>query len=590
MNQIIINGGNNRYLSELKEFRDGIPAGVVNKSKTDVGGTYCAINCKSNYIVVCPFKDLVDSICADINNQYEVFKCYGGVTELEFTNYLNRNSIYKVAVTYDSLPKLLGWMNYKTEGWKILVDEYQLILEDMDYRFNAINGLMESIKLFNHYSFLSATPIDFDFEIDFLKQLPHYKVNWDNLTVVNPIRYKVTNINKGSARFIQIFLTEGFTVPDINGNNSNVEELYIFINSVKSIKQILDSLELDAEDVKICCADRNRNRLQLGNYTISPVCSPNKRINFFTKKCFQGCNLFTNNGLVVVASDCYKVHTLVDISTAMEQIAGRIRTNNIYQNIFRNVLIHFYNVNGNMQTDEEFNAIMKAKDEEAETLLKLQDKAPAEELKTILDRINIDNDVVSIIDGKLVYNELKKQSFIYKFELRKVYRSGITIAAQYNKSEKFTTLEQEDWSDFNIKMAKATTVSYQQLLKDYIENPSESYELEYPEFRDIVKYLKESEINSLRWNKDKLMKAVDDKKKLNKVFKAIHQTGFISSKELKIKIADAFKQYGISLTPKASIIEQCYLYPVSKVSRKVDGSTVKGYELGNFSFCIDYYV
>ena len=590
MNQIIINGGSNRYLSELKEFKDGIPFGVVNKTKTDVGGTYCAINCRCNYIVVCPFKDLVDSIGADVNNQYEVFKCYGRITKQEFINYLSRNSIYKVAVTYDSLPKLLDWMEYKTEGWKVLVDEYHLILEDMDYRYNAINGLMESIKLFSHYSFLSATPLDFEFEIEFLKQLPHYKVNWDNLTVVNPIRYKVTNINKGLARFIQIFLTEGFIVPDIEGNSSKVEELYIFINSVKSIKQILDSLKLDVEDVKICCADRNRNRLQLGDYKIASVCSPNKRINFFTKKCFQGCNLFTNNGLVVVVSDCYKAHTLVDISTAMEQIAGRIRTNNQYQNIFRNVLIHFYSVNGNIQTDEEFNAIMQDKEDEAITLLSLQDKATEDELKAILDRINIDSDIVSIINGKLQYNELKKQSFIYKFELRKAYRNGITIAAKYNKSEKFTTLEQEDWSDFNIKMAKATTISYQQLLQDYLENPSESYELEYPEFKDIAKYLKESEINSLRWNKDKLLKAVDDKKQLNKVFKAIHRVGFISNKELKELIAGTFTEYGITLTPKASIIEQCYLYPVNKVSKKIDGVTVRGYELGNFGFCIEYYV
>ena len=75
MKPITIYGNDVRYLSELKEFEDGLPHGIVNKTKTDVGGTYVAANCDSNYIIVCPFRDLVDSIAADNNNKYEIFKC-----------------------------------------------------------------------------------------------------------------------------------------------------------------------------------------------------------------------------------------------------------------------------------------------------------------------------------------------------------------------------------------------------------------------------------------------------------------------------------------------------------------------------------
>ena len=157
----------------------------------------------------------MDSIAADKNNRYEVFKCYGGVREYQFRKYIKNNTTYKIAVTYDSLPKLIGWLS-STEGWKVLVDEYHLILEDMDFRYDAINGLMEEIQKFRHYSFLSATPIDLDFEIDFLKRLPHYKVQWNGVTKITPIRYKVTQLTKGLARFIQIFLDEGISLPDIN--------------------------------------------------------------------------------------------------------------------------------------------------------------------------------------------------------------------------------------------------------------------------------------------------------------------------------------------------------------------------------------
>lgn len=586
MKQEIINGGNARYLGELERFKDGIPFGIVNKTKTDVGGTYVAANCSSNYIIVCPFKDLVDSIAADKNNRYEIFKCYGGVREYQFRKYIKNNTTYKKAVTYDSLPKLIGWLS-STEGWKVLVDEYHLILEDMDFRYDAINGLMEEIQKFRHYSFLSATPIDLDFEIDFLKQLPHYKVQWNGVTKITPIRYKVTQLTKGLARFIQIFLDEGISLPDINGNVSKVEELYIFINSVTSIKQIADTLKLNPDDVKICCADRIRNNKLLGEYQIESVSSPNKKINFFTKKCFQGCNLFTNNGLIIVASDAYRTQTLVDISTTMEQIAGRIRINDEYQNIFRNVIVHLFSTNKNVMSDEEFEMMMQDKEKEADKLLSGWSKLDKEERQTYIKRMNLDTELVSIINGKMVYNNLKKQSFIYKQELRKTYKDGISIRDSFMQSEKFELTNQNEWEDFNIKLAKAMTVSYEQLLKDYLDSPSESYEQEYPEFPLIKRYLKESEMNTLRWNREKMLKAVEDKKQVDKVFLAIYQPGFISNKDLKSKLKDEFGRLGIKLSPKATLIENCTLYNVEKASRKIDGKTVSGYELGKMVFTFE---
>ena len=582
----IINGGSHRYLSELPEFQNGLPIGVINKTKTDVGGTYVAANCDSNYIIVCPFRDLVDSIAADKNNRYNIFKCYGGTREYEFKKYLKENTTYKIAVTYDSLPKLLRWLG-TTEGWKVLVDEYHLILEDMDFRYNAIDGLLNEIKKFEHYSFLSATPIDLDFEIDFIKSLPHYKVVWDGLQKITPMRYKASSLTKGLARLIQIYLNEGFRVPDVNGELSEVKELYIFLNSVTTIKQIVDTLELSPDEVKICCATRIRNTKILGEkYEIESVSSPNKRINFFTKKCFQGCNIFTNNGLIIVASDAYKTQTLVDISTTLEQIAGRLRYNDEYQNIFRNTLIHLYSTNHNIMDDEEFASEMEAKRDRANTLIsgysKLNDKE--RELYGIKLGDSIECELVSIINGEMVYNSLKEQSFIYKQELRKKYRDGISIYHAYNKSEKFLPVTASVWDDFNIKLAKAITISYEQLLKDYLDNPSDTYELEYPEFPQFRKYLKESEMNTLRWNKDKMLKAVEDKKQMDSVYMAVFSEGFVRNPELKARFASEFSKRNIKVSAKASLIEQCNLYQVEKKQKRIDGKVVSGYELHKPTF------
>lgn len=557
----VINAGNARYLAELPEFQDGLPHGIVNKTKTDVGGTYVAANCRCNYIIVCPFRDLVDSIATDKNNRYEIFKCYGGVREPSFKKYIKEHNIYKIAVTYDSLPRLMRWMDKETKGWKLLVDEYHLILEDMDFRETAINGMLHEIGKFQHYTFLSATPIDEDYEIDFFQQLPHYRVEWKNTLPVTVKKIRATNLTKGLCNLVSIFLREGFQIPDIDGEIREVEQLFIFLNSVTTIRQIIGTLELDAHEVKICCAKKQRNKLILGKYAIEPVINPNKRINFFTKKCFQGCNLFSNNGLVIVASDAYRTQTLVDISTTMEQISGRLRYNNEYQNVFRNTMIHLYSTNKNVLSDEEFEAQMLRKEEEAALMLSLQEKADEEERKALIKKVNIETDLLSKEGDFLVRNELKRRSFIHKQAIRKAYRDGYGLRTFYNKSQKFVQTKQELWKDFDLLLERAVTVSYEKLLKDYLEHPTNEYEEEYPEFKDFRRYLKETEMNSLRWNKEKMLKVIEDKKKLQQAFKAIYRKGeFVSNEALKKQLAEQFKRLGIGLTPKAILILCCNIY------------------------------
>ena len=456
----------------------------------------------------------MDSISADKNNKYEIFKCYGGVREYQFRKYIKEHQTYKIAVTYDSLDKLLKWMGDNTIGWKLLIDEYHLILEDLDYRESAIMRMCWSIQKFKHYTFLSATPIDEEYEIDFFKSLPHYKVVWPQEIPITVRKIKATCLPLGLAKLIRIFKEKGISLPDISGEVRQVEQLFIFLNSVTTIKQVIDTLELEEDEVKVCCAQRQRNRLILGRFKRESAIAPNKRINFFTKKSFQGCNLFSNNGLIIVASDVHRTQTLVDITTTMEQISGRLRENDEYHNIFRNTMVHIFSTNNNVLSQAEFKEVMCRKEDAAKRLLSLQNKADEKELSTLIKRVNIENDILSIEDGRLVRNELKRKAFIRKQKIRETYKDGIWLRAAYNKSEKFVQAKQEYWDEFDSLLARAVTISYEKLLKDYLEHPSEQYEIEYPEFKDFKRYLKETEMNSCRWNKEKMMKMVEDKKKL----------------------------------------------------------------------------
>lgn len=183
MSEIIINGGSSSYISELSEFKNGFPKGVINKVSADVGGTYWAINCDVPYIVVVPTLDLLSSICNDKNNTKEVFRVDGDTVIDDFKNQ------DKIVVTYDSFRKLTSWIKDHNK-YKVLIDEYHLLLESIDYREDAIENLLSSILKYNCYTFITATPNSPRFEIPQLRLLDHYKITWDNLNKINPIRIK----------------------------------------------------------------------------------------------------------------------------------------------------------------------------------------------------------------------------------------------------------------------------------------------------------------------------------------------------------------------------------------------------------------
>lgn len=236
-------------------------------------------------------------------------------------------------------------------------------------------------------------------------------------------------------------------------------------------------------------------------------------------------------------------------------------------------------------SDEEFWGLMNEKEIEAEELLSSQENMTVEQSKAWIRHMNLENTLVSERNGRLVYNEQKKQSFIFKHNLRKEYKDGVNMRMQFVKSKKFVPENQQLIDDFDIVMNKTLTISYEQLLKDYLDHPYEQYEVEYPEFKDFRLYLTETEMNSLRWNKEKMVQAVQDKKKLQQVFRAIYKKGeFLSNKALKKLLSVQFQKVGIKLTPKATLILQCSIYKVDNTSEYIDGKKVNGYRFGDMIF------
>lgn len=127
-------------------------------------------------------------------------------------------------------------------------------------------------------------------------------------------------------------------------------------------------------------------------------------------------------------------------------------------------------------------------------------------------------------------------------------------------------------------------ISYKSILINYLETKDKAYLEEYPEFEDFTKYLKPTEINSLQFNKEKMMKAVLDKKQMDIAFQNLNLSGFISNKELKAKIKSEFERLGITLAAKASLIRLSKVYNAIVKNKKIDGKTVTGYEISKFNY------
>lgn len=571
-------GGNHRYLSELSEFNQGLPKGVINKTLPDVGGTYLCANCKYNYIIVCPTVDLVKSISEDKKNKYNVFECYGCINESDFNEFINNSNdeFIKIAVTYDKLKTLIKWIP-NLNDYKVLVDEYHLLLQSMDFRENAIKNIIDIINLFDHVTFISATPINPKFEISELRNLDHYEILWDRVDKITPLRRKTMSVVKSLIKIVHAFNTDGLYANDINGDNSKIDELYIFLNSVNSIKQVCDTLNLNPDDVKICCSNRLVNCKILDRYTISDVTSQNKKINFFTSKCFQGCNLFTNNGLIIVCSDCNRKSMVTDLSSDLVQIAGRIRYNDEFQNKFRHLILHLYNTNSDIESDEEFELYMNSLKDECDTMLTAQNKLTDKERSVFYSKMNLNYSIISLNENnELQYSENKEMYFRYFHELKKAYRDGISVRKSY--SDRFNETKQEVDNAFDIKLASLITISYQQIIKDYYNNGfKDEYTIEYPELKDFKKYISLKEANSLNYNRDKMLKMCESKSRLNDFIEKSFTEGFNTLKDIKKNLSRLFSENKITISPKASLIENVQGYTFKKTKKLVNGVMENGY-------------
>lgn len=607
----IINATGIRYMSDVPEFKEGLPFGVLNKKTTDAGGSFAALKCNKDYIIVVPNIDLVKSIKGDTNNENTVLGIWGETTKKEITEYLDSVTLHKIAVTYDSLKRLVSILEGESIPpirYKVLIDEYHLIIEELDYRETAINSLLHNLKKFSHYTFMSATPIDVEIEIAGITDLPYTELVYDNLEVVRPFKIVTQNVYKAVVKTINDFKSEeGLILEDKNGDMTRVEELYIYMNSVRGIKQILDSAKLESGEVKVMCADRQRNREVLTSkydiYTVSSAWegSDKPKINFITKKGFQGCNLFSNNGLTIVVSDSKREHTLVDVSTTLFQIIGRLRSNKEYNNVFKKIAWHIYSVKNAVQSESDFNDIMVSLKEDAVDIIDIYKGSNARKKEILKKRLDVDGDLCyyNEEDDSYVYSPLKEAYMKYNYKLvNKVYESGVALR---DYAESFKRDSKRASIDINsIQLEKMVSSNFSKMLKTYVllreefkgtleldgavEGLVKKYELEIPLFKEAYDRLGVGRLGTLDYNKKRIIADLYDESNVLKkgfyamIFKSVGNGNFISTVDLKMLMVDVAEKIGMKTTKgfTTNLLKDCKWIELEAKVVRIDNKIVRG--------------
>lgn len=121
------------------------------------------------------------------------------------------------------------------------------------------------------------------------------------------------------------------------------------------------------------------------------------------------------------------------------------------------------------------------------------------------------------------------------------------------------------------------------LYKEYLETEDkESYLLEYPEFEEYDEYLELTEMNTLKFNKEKLDNLVRDKKVLETLHYKIAKTikmDFISSREAKELYNKEIVKNKLNIKATGTMIKSNPYLECKPTTKRVGGKLVRGFEI-----------
>lgn len=187
--------------------------------------------------------------------------------------------------------------------------------------------------------------------------------------------------------------------------------------------------------MKVICGNTEINKQKLGDFPIENAIGNNKTFTFCTRAVFNGADFHSQTGLSIIVSDGYRKNTLLDISTDIVQIGGRIRTK---ENPFKDVILHIFNPGRVGESRTEYEERLKARLEYAQKTISAYQSLDSSLKCCITKRINVDDPeefvYYNIEEDKIEIDSIKVAYEQYRFEaIDDIYTNGVSIEEAYIK-------------------------------------------------------------------------------------------------------------------------------------------------------------
>ena len=570
----------------VSDFLIEIPNGIVNKAATGVGMSSIALEDNHPTIIAVPTIEVIRNKTAQYPNyrrSESVFGYYAGIKEKNLIEYIKSTTVPKILVTYDSFYKVAKLVD-KTQ-YRVVVDEFSDLLDAYSYRDKAIEHLLVAVQEFNYVSYISATPLKEEYYPEALKGLNEYEIVWQGTVKIKVERKKTNKPYKAACNIIDSYKAggeEGLLMP--NGHYSKAA--YFFVNSVGSIASILESSELEPDEVRVICANNEVNQKKLENYPISTALAPEKKFNFITSTAFKGCDFYSDSGVTYIISNTSNSNTLISIDTDVKQIAGRIRNSN---NPFNNHIYHIYNTDNSLLSAEDFEKLVKKKTKATESTISLFYKGNDEEKETYLENYYLrakckfrDDDYTYLTDDhEIIFNHYAVLNDKRRWEVSSnVYRDGVSIREAYIQAGCFDISTYQDFEKIEDDgfLNKLTNGSFKEYCLRYIHNSEErSYISDrFPVIKEAFSKLGEARMKSLSYNAPRFlseMQITSDTTK-NYIIKELRNLfevgGEYLAADIKNLLNNTYKKIAIKKKAKATDIDTYFV--TDKRQKRVNGT------------------
>ena len=395
-----------RYLSDWHNLWNTLlPEGqhyILNKRICGCGATEAYLRSGRKVILASPRKHLLyNKYSQHLSDNLHLYRYLGdkkryfentGNTEkdiLAFNDELGRyvqSGGRKILTTYDSLGKIVEVLLNSGEclqEWIVVVDEFQSIFCDCQYKATTENEFSMILGMFSTVVYLSATPF-LESYLDMTGQfggLTVYELLWPaNMTQIPEV--EVIRSRKSvaclCARLVDDYRKGNGKAIMVDGGKFIAGEAVFYINSISEIKKIILENNIRPEEANIICSSKPENIRKLDELSqktgmkfrigdIPQRGEPHKMFTFCTSTVYIGADFYSTNAYSYIFANPRISSMTVDVSVDLQQIIGRQR---LEENPFRNSATLYFNTKESRVDRQTLEEAVREKKEKTQRQIK----------------------------------------------------------------------------------------------------------------------------------------------------------------------------------------------------------------------------